>query len=60
MITINRSTYELAHKGPVVAADFIQPGDKLISASWDNTLKLWGIDNGRCVAEVDIGLLILS
>ncbi|KAH3755928.1 WD repeat domain 37 [Pelomyxa schiedti] len=35
------------HTGPVIACDFV--GDnKLISASWDNTIRLWSI-TGECL-----------
>jgi WD40 repeat protein len=41
--------------GPVVAADWVGPGDRVVSASWDRTIKFWALENGRLVLDLDAG-----
>jgi len=53
VVMITRSIFELKHKGPVIAADW--NGDRIISGSWDNTVKVCSIENGRCLVELDAG-----
>src|SRR5712692_10397558 len=36
------------HLGPVASVAFSSDGERLVSDSWDNTIKIWNRDAGRC------------
>ena len=69
VLMITRSLLEFKHKGresvcmcvcieckgPVVAADWVGPGDRVVSASWDRTIKYWTLENGRLMLDFDAG-----
>ncbi|MDX1910671.1 MAG: caspase family protein [Saprospiraceae bacterium] len=40
------------HDGPVIGLDFTKDGSKLISASRDNTLRIWDLDKGLELARI--------
>src|SRR5450631_4369274 len=48
------------HSGPVVGLTFSRDGALLASASWDNTVRLWSVSDGRCVRTLDHGKIIFN
>ena len=42
----------LKHKDAVESAIFSSDGKRIVSASDDNTLRLWRVDNGECIAKL--------
>eukprot|EP01114_Cavostelium_apophysatum_P016716 TRINITY_DN4812_c0_g2_i2.p1 TRINITY_DN4812_c0_g2~~TRINITY_DN4812_c0_g2_i2.p1 ORF type:complete len:425 (-),score=84.99 TRINITY_DN4812_c0_g2_i2:1728-3002(-) len=57
VVTILRpSALDVKHKAPVIAADWLMPdSSKIVSVSWDNTVKVWSLENGKALVDVDIG-----
>src|SRR6185369_10891905 len=35
------------HQGSVVKVDFLPPGDRILTSSWDGTIRLWEAATGR-------------
>lgn len=44
-----------AHIGVVIAADWLSGGDRLVSGSWDHTVRLAATDTGRSIFDANIG-----
>ena len=43
------------HKNVVIAADWVHGGDRIVSASWDNTVRLWSAATGEQQLQVSAG-----
>lgn len=43
------------HKNVVIAADWVHGGDRVVSASWDNTVRLWSATTGEQQLQVSAG-----
>jgi WD40 repeat protein len=54
-VTITRPIFEMKHKGPVIAGEWSPSGDRIITGSWDNTVKIWSVENGKCLIETEAG-----
>jgi len=55
VVTLTRSVVEFYHKNVVIAADWLATGETLVTGSWDNTLKEWNIEGGKCVLDLPAG-----
>jgi WD40 repeat protein len=49
---VERATLE-RHAGDVTACAFSPDGRKVVTGSWDDTLKLWDAETGRCEATLE-------
>lgn len=41
----------VGHEGPVSVATFSPDGTKVVTASWDNTARLWDVESGKELAK---------
>lgn len=39
----------IGHTAEIVSLDFDTPGNRIITGSFDNTVKVWDVRTGRCV-----------
>lgn len=60
VVTITRSVVEVSHKGAVIAADWLPAGDKFVTGSWDNSIKEWALETGRCTLDLNAGNLFTN
>ena len=52
---INRALFDMKHKNHVIASDWLAPGDRFVSVSYDNLIKIWSLENGRHLNDIDAG-----
>lgn len=45
----------MKHKGVIIAADWIANGDRFVTASWDNSVKVWAVESGKIVHDLETG-----
>lgn len=50
---INKATSEFRHNDVLVAADWLWQ-DKIASCAWDNSLKVWNLETGRALLDLDV------
>lgn len=51
-----RAAVEVKHKGVIIAADWIANGDRFVTASWDNSVKVWVAESGKILHDLETGL----
>jgi WD40 repeat protein len=44
-----------AHKTPITSLAFFPDGQRLLSASWDGTVRVWEVSNGTKMDEISFG-----
>jgi WD40 repeat protein len=53
-IRITLGSPDRAHRGPVWGICYSSEGDRIVTASWDGTVKLWEADSGRFINEISV------
>jgi len=53
-ISIARATAELKHDAVVIGSDWMMGGEKIATACWDNTIKLWSSENAKPVSSIEV------
>ena len=41
------------HSDAVWACEFAPNGKTIVSASWDETLKIWDVESGKCLTTLE-------
>jgi WD40 repeat protein len=44
-----------AHKSPITSLAFLPDGQRLLSASWDGTVRVWEVSDGTKMDEISFG-----
>jgi WD40 repeat protein len=44
-----------AHKTPIISIAFFPDGQRLLSASWDGTVRVWKVNDGTKMDEFSLG-----
>ena len=46
-------TYIICFSGPVMSCDWLSDGQKLVTASWDHTAKLWDFKTAQVILSLE-------